>query len=83
MEALHQKIGIPYEKLADFLYKAEVYEKASEQGIVAQWRPEVKTRRRESTPPDELGSDDEKQFQREESEELRRANEEDQDWDRH
>ena len=82
-EALHQNIGISYDKLADFLYKAEVYEKASEQGIENQWRPEVKTRWRESTPPDELGSDDEKRVQREKSEEFRRANEQDRDWDGH
>lgn len=81
--ALHQKIDIPYEKLADFLYIAEICYKASEQGIEAQLRPGVKTRMRESTPPDELGSEDEKRFQGEESEESRWANEEDRDWGGH
>ena len=66
-EALQQKILIPYETLAAFLYKAEVCYKASEQGIEEQLRPGVKKRMRESTPPDELGSEDERRFQREES----------------
>ena len=65
---------------SDFLYKAEVCYKASEQGIEDQLRPGVKKRMRESTPPDELGSENERRFQREESEEWRRANEEDRDW---
>ena len=82
-EALQQKILIPYETLAAFLYKAEVFNKASEQGFKAQLRPGVKKRMRESTPPDELGSEDEGGFQREESEEPRRANEEDRDWGGH
>lgn len=82
-EALHQKIVISYEKIADFLYKAEVFSKTSEQGIKAQLRPGVEKRMRESTPPDELGSEDEERFQREESEESTRANEEDRDWGGH
>ena len=82
-EALHQKIVIPYENLAESLYKVEVCYKASEQGIEDQLRPGVKKRMRESTPPDELGSENERRFQREESEEWRRANEEDRDWGGH
>lgn len=81
--ALHQKIDIPYEKLADFFTQWKYVIKASEQGIEAQLRPGVKTRMRESTPPDELGSEDEKIFQREESEESRWASEEDRDWGGH
>ena len=65
-----------------YLDTAEAHHQLTEAktGILEVLRPGARKRRREVTPPEELESKDERQYEREELAELRRANEHDEDW---
>ena len=78
-EALRQEILIPYTKLAEYLDKAEAqyHLKKTQQG---RQEPVVRKRRRASTPPDELASEDEKRFKQAEQKADRTADKEDEDF---
>ena len=80
-EALDKEVVIRYENLAAYLDTAEAHHQLTEakNGILEVLRPGARKRRREVTPPEELKSEDERQYEQEELEELRRAHEQDKD----
>lgn len=72
---VRREIVIPYSKLAEHLNKAEerLHGMISSQRIPELLRPGVIKRKREQTPPEEPGSEDERLYQLEESKEESRA----------
>lgn len=81
-EALEQTITIPYEKLAAYLDTAETRLELckAEQGIADVLPAGRRKRRRESTPEEELRSEDERIIEGLEAAEARRVQERDEEW---
>jgi len=78
-EALEREIAISYAKLAEYLDDADARYQLTKtrQGIQ---QPEIRKRRREETPPEELASEDERRFERAELAVERAVDEKDEDW---
>ncbi|MCJ1281277.1 hypothetical protein MMC26_000595 [Xylographa opegraphella] len=75
---LAQEILIPYEKLAIFVDKAQDLE--STENITYMPPAGIRKRRRQSTPPEEFISEDERVYRRRETIEARRVEEQDEEW---
>ena len=77
-----QRIIIPYEELAQYLDEAEAAKQLerAEQGIQVTMPAGMRKRKRESTPPESLGSADERRFEQEELIAEQLADKEDEDW---
>ena len=77
-DGLAHEILIPYEKLAMFVDEAE--HRQGTKTIPYVLEAGIRKRKRQSTPPEELNSEDERVFQRIETIEARRVKEQDGEW---
>lgn len=79
---MEQTITIPYEKLAAYLDRAETRSELckAKQGIADVLPAGRRKRRRESTPEEELRSEDERIIEGLEAAEARRVQERDEEW---
>ncbi|MCJ1387778.1 hypothetical protein MMC18_000621 [Xylographa bjoerkii] len=77
-DGLAQEILISYEKLAIFVDKAQEIQSA--ENIPCVLAAGIRKRRRQSTPPGEMISEDERVYQRLETTEARRVEEQDEEW---
>ncbi len=80
-DALMQEIIIPYEQLASFVDQAEYIQHS--QGILATpdlLKAGIRKKKRPGTPPEELDSEDGREFERLETTEATQAEERDEAW---